>query len=79
MLFSPVHGLRLLTSAITLVLAGLLVATASLNIPAWIDFFLGVATGLSIGVQVLVWNSQLQWFDSKNADPLTGLNLNQQA
>ena len=37
--------------------------TGLVRAPAWLDFMLGLAFGMSIGVQVQVWSSHLKWVD----------------
>jgi ABC-type lipoprotein release transport system permease subunit len=53
-----ISALRFLTLGMTILLVALLFLSKGSGL---VEFLLGVATGLSIGVQTMVWNKQLQW------------------
>jgi len=73
-LLKPISALRLLTLAVTILLvAAFFLPKGSFSVA----FLLGSATGLSIGVQVIVWNRQLQWHDETHRSDTIQMNLNQ--
>ncbi|HUE05611.1 MAG TPA: hypothetical protein VMR62_39075 [Bryobacteraceae bacterium] len=65
-LLRPIAGLRILTVGVTLLLAAVLFLAKGSPL---VDFLIGAALGLSIGVQTMVWNTQLEWHDK---DPGSG-------
>jgi len=73
-LLRPVSALRFLTLAVTVLLVTALFLEKG---PFWLGFILGMAAGLSIAVQAMVWNKQLQWLDEPDRGDTIQMNLNQ--
>lgn len=57
-LLRPISALRFLSLAVTILLLTLLFLSKASGLPG---FLVGVAAGLSIGLQTIVWNKQLHW------------------
>jgi hypothetical protein len=73
-LLRPISALRLLTLAVTILLVtALFLSEGSFSV----GFLLGAAVGLSIGVQAMVWNKQLQWHDEADRSDTIQMNPNQ--
>lgn len=69
-------ALRIISSLVTALLA---FAVWRVEGPVWLNFLLGVACGLSIGIMVIVWQKELHWVDGKIYPSPTELGLRDSA
>jgi hypothetical protein len=74
-LLKPILALRFFTVAVTILLAVLFLLPKGSGATG---FLVGIAIGLSVGVQTMVWNRQLRWHDEDNRGETIRLNLTQQ-
>lgn len=72
MTFSDITALRLLASAVAVLLA---VAVVIIHGSFWGDFLVGMALGLSIGVLTLVWSKRSAEVEKRDDGKPLELNL----
>ncbi len=75
MFLQPISALRILTAAITVLLAAVLFLPKGSGVAG---FLIGAGAGLSIGVQTIVWSRSLRWDDDTDRGEMIRIDVNQQ-